>query len=129
MKGGLQIRFQDAVLFFASPDMADVEASNQEVELVARHRAIGGEMAGVGQAHGGERELLLVTGDAVLVAGVAAYFASGFTIVSEGRFHGAVRESEGTAPLPFDEVWHLVKPTDGSREWAIAGIQQMAVAA
>jgi len=29
---------------------------------------------------------------------------------------------------PFDEVWHLVKPVDGSREWAIAGIQQNAIA-
>ena len=26
----------------------------------------------------------------------------------------------------FDEAWHLVKPLDGSREWAIAGIQQTA---
>jgi predicted lipid-binding transport protein (Tim44 family) len=29
---------------------------------------------------------------------------------------------------PFDEIWHLVKPTDGSRAWAIAGIQQTAAA-
>lgn len=44
------------------------------------------------------------------------------------RFHGLVREeADGTAE-PFDEVWHLVKPADGSREWAIAGIQQAAAA-
>lgn len=42
------------------------------------------------------------------------------------RFHGLIRElRDGTAD-PFDEVWHLVRPTDGSRDWAIAGIQQMA---
>ena len=42
------------------------------------------------------------------------------------RFHGLIREeSEGVAQ-PFDEIWHLVKPADGSREWAIAGIQQTA---
>jgi predicted lipid-binding transport protein (Tim44 family) len=42
------------------------------------------------------------------------------------RFHGLIREVvDGTAD-PFDEIWHLVKPLDGSREWAIAGIQQTA---
>ena len=39
------------------------------------------------------------------------------------RFHGLIREQAGAAAEPFDEVWHLVKPADGSREWAIAGIQ------
>ncbi len=39
------------------------------------------------------------------------------------RFHGLIREQVGAAAEPFDEVWHLVKPADGSREWAIAGIQ------
>ena len=42
------------------------------------------------------------------------------------RFHGLVREEKGAAANEVNEVWHLVKPTDGSREWAIAGIQQYA---
>ena len=40
------------------------------------------------------------------------------------RFHGLIREEKDGTAQPFDEVWHLVKPTDASREWAIAGIQQ-----
>jgi predicted lipid-binding transport protein (Tim44 family) len=40
------------------------------------------------------------------------------------RFHGLIREEDDGVAEPFDEVWHLVKPADGSREWAIAGIQQ-----
>lgn len=40
------------------------------------------------------------------------------------RFHGLIREEKDTAAAPFDEIWHLVKPADGSHEWAIAGIQQ-----
>ncbi|MES2101556.1 MAG: TIM44-like domain-containing protein [Pseudomonadota bacterium] len=40
------------------------------------------------------------------------------------RFHGLIREDKDGVAGPFDEVWHLVKPADGSREWAIAGIQQ-----
>jgi predicted lipid-binding transport protein (Tim44 family) len=40
------------------------------------------------------------------------------------RFQGLVREEAGAEATPFDEVWHLVKPADDSRAWAIAGIQQ-----
>jgi predicted lipid-binding transport protein (Tim44 family) len=40
------------------------------------------------------------------------------------RFQGRVREDAGAEATPFDEVWHLVKPLDDSRAWAIAGIQQ-----
>ena len=42
------------------------------------------------------------------------------------RFHGLIREEENGTAHPFDEVWHLAKPLDGSQEWAIAGIQQTA---
>ena len=38
------------------------------------------------------------------------------------RFSGLIREEAGGGAQPFDEMWHLVKPVDGSREWAIAGI-------
>lgn len=44
--------------------------------------------------------------------------------IASVRFQGLVREDAGSAATPFDEVWHLVKPQDGSRSWAIAGIQQ-----
>jgi len=40
------------------------------------------------------------------------------------RFFGAIRENAETAPVPFDEVWHLTKPADGGTGWVIAGIQQ-----
>jgi predicted lipid-binding transport protein (Tim44 family) len=41
------------------------------------------------------------------------------------RFHGQVVEEKGAAPTAFNEVWHLVKPNDDSRTWAIAGIEQL----
>jgi predicted lipid-binding transport protein (Tim44 family) len=40
------------------------------------------------------------------------------------RFHGLIREEKDANTTTFDEIWHLVKPDDGSREWAIAGIAQ-----
>jgi predicted lipid-binding transport protein (Tim44 family) len=41
------------------------------------------------------------------------------------RFSGFAREARGEALAPFAEVWHLLKPTDGSSGWLLAGIQQM----
>jgi predicted lipid-binding transport protein (Tim44 family) len=38
------------------------------------------------------------------------------------RFHGLISE-DGAASQSFDEIWHLVRPNDASREWAIAGLQ------
>lgn len=40
------------------------------------------------------------------------------------RFNGLVREESNGPTIPFDEMWHLVRPKDGRRDWAIAGIQQ-----
>lgn len=42
------------------------------------------------------------------------------------RFHGLIREEAGGVAEPFDEVWHLVRPLDGQRDWAIAGITPVA---
>jgi predicted lipid-binding transport protein (Tim44 family) len=40
------------------------------------------------------------------------------------RYHGRAIEAAGEAAQDFDEVWHLVRPVDDSRAWAIAGVQQ-----
>ena len=40
------------------------------------------------------------------------------------RFHGDLIEDKGAAPTAINEIWHLVKPHDDSRPWAIAGIEQ-----
>ncbi len=41
------------------------------------------------------------------------------------RFSGMVRETPGAPAVGFQEVWNLVKPSDGSSGWLLAGIQQM----
>jgi predicted lipid-binding transport protein (Tim44 family) len=40
------------------------------------------------------------------------------------RFHGLAREDGASVAQPFDEVWNLSKPVDGSTGWLVAGIQQ-----
>lgn len=42
--------------------------------------------------------------------------------VASVRFSGLIREQADAGAAAFDELWHLVKPVNGSREWAIAGI-------
>jgi predicted lipid-binding transport protein (Tim44 family) len=45
--------------------------------------------------------------------------------IASVRFHGLLREESGSTPAPFDEIWHLAKPVNGSRGWLVAGIQQI----
>jgi predicted lipid-binding transport protein (Tim44 family) len=42
------------------------------------------------------------------------------------RFTGELRENGAATTTPFDEVWNLTKPVDGSTGWLLAGIQQFA---
>lgn len=63
---------------------------------------------------------------------VVALNADVLEVVTEGgshwasvRFSGTVREAPGEAPQPFEEIWNLSKPVDGSAGWVLAGIQQM----
>ncbi len=44
--------------------------------------------------------------------------------IASVRFHGRIREEKNGPVNAFNEVWHLVKPLDGSHGWLIAGIQQ-----
>ena len=41
------------------------------------------------------------------------------------RFSGLIREEKDAAAAPFDEIWHMTKPTDNSRGWVLSGIQQV----
>ena len=53
--------------------------------------------------------------------------------IASVRFGGMIREMENkengedaeTAAAPFEEIWHLTKPVDGSSGWVVAGIQQI----
>jgi predicted lipid-binding transport protein (Tim44 family) len=44
--------------------------------------------------------------------------------VASVRFNGLIREVDGGVAEPFDELWHLVRPTQGG-EWRLAGIQPL----
>jgi predicted lipid-binding transport protein (Tim44 family) len=58
--------------------------------------------------------------------------ASLVEVVTEGNMHwasvhfsGQIRETPNAPAAPFQEVWNLQKPVDGSYGWRLAGIQQV----
>ena len=61
-----------------------------------------------------------------LDADVVKVVQEGVRYVASVRFRGMLREDGAPAPQPFEELWHLVKPVDGSTGWLLAGIQQYA---
>lgn len=42
------------------------------------------------------------------------------------KFSGMIKPAPDALAEPFNEVWNLSKPLDGSRGWLLAGIQQLA---
>jgi predicted lipid-binding transport protein (Tim44 family) len=63
---------------------------------------------------------------------VVALDASLIEVVTEDRLHwasvrfsGSIREHASARAEPFEEIWHLQKPVDGSSGWLLAGIQQV----
>jgi predicted lipid-binding transport protein (Tim44 family) len=42
------------------------------------------------------------------------------------QFTGMLREDGAVLPKPFEEIWNLVKPVDGTSGWLLAGIRQLA---
>ena len=66
-----------------------------------------------------QTEIIVLEADVIAVVEEAARY------VVSVRFVGSLREEKGADPVTLDEVWHLIKPLDGSRGWVVAGIQQV----
>lgn len=91
--------------------LADVTTPEMQAELA-------GEIA----SRGTQIPTEVVTLDADIVEVVQ----EGERYVASVRFHGTLREDGSATAQPFEELWHLVKPVDGSSGWLLAGIQQFA---
>jgi predicted lipid-binding transport protein (Tim44 family) len=73
-----------------------------------------------GRTEQGATEVVSLNGDVLEVA------TEGGQHWASVRFTGLTRDAGATNPEPFDEVWNLVKPVNGSAGWRLAGIQQYA---
>ncbi len=45
--------------------------------------------------------------------------------IASVHFSGMIREVAGAPAAPFNEIWNLAKPTEGTQGWIVAGIQQV----
>lgn len=94
-------------------DMDDIrEFTSPEVfaEVKLQHEELGGRAQETDVMQLNAQLLEVVTEDNRHIASV--------------HFSGQLREEANAAPEAFSEVWHLVKPVEGSRGWNVAGIQQ-----
>ena len=74
---------------------------------------------------------LKARGDAAQQTDVVTLNAEVLEVVTEDnlyvasvRFSGMIRERNDVPAQPFNEMWHLEKPVNGSSGWLISGIQQ-----
>ncbi|MGE5171717.1 MAG: Tim44 domain-containing protein [Rudaea sp.] len=91
--------------------LADVTTPEMQAELVRELQSRAGHVP---------------TDVVTLDADVIEVLREGERYVASVRFHGTLREDGNATPTPFEELWHLVKPVDGSSGWLLAGIQQYA---
>lgn len=66
-----------------------------------------------------ETDVVSINADVIEVVEEAARY------VVSVRFTGLIREDKDGPVEPIDEIWHLVKPSEGKGGWLLAGIQQM----
>lgn len=61
-----------------------------------------------------------------LDANLMEVVTEGDQVIASVRFRGLIREEEGAAAQPFDEIWHIQKSaSDRNAPWFVAGIQQV----
>ena len=102
-----------------------LQAANDSGDLTDLRRFTTPEMFGVVQQELLDRKTTTQRTDVVkLDARVIERAEEDAQQIVSVRFCGLIREQADAPAEEFDETWHLVRPLDESRDWAIAGIQQ-----
>jgi predicted lipid-binding transport protein (Tim44 family) len=71
------------------------------------------------------RDTQVPTSVVALDANVREVVVEGRQYIASVHFTGSLREDGTVMEKPFEEIWNLVKPVDGSSGWLLAGIQQL----
>jgi predicted lipid-binding transport protein (Tim44 family) len=116
VEGFLQESRRNFMRLQEANDRGDL-ARLRQVTTEDMFNSLKGEVAG----HSGAQQTDVVTLNAALLE-----------LVTEGelhwasvRFSGSIREEANAPAEPFEEIWHVRKPVNGSSGWLLAGIQQL----
>jgi len=101
-----------------------LQDANDRGDLVRLRQVTTQEMFDALKADAGGRRAPQQTDVVRLDASVLEVVTEGDVHWASVRFSGSIREDAKSAAEPFEEVWNLCKPVNGSSGWLLAGIQQ-----
>jgi predicted lipid-binding transport protein (Tim44 family) len=101
-----------------------LQDANDRGDLVRLRQVTTQEMFDALKADAGERSGAQQTDVVKLDASLLELVTEGDLHWASVRFSGSIREDAKAAAEPFEEIWNLCKPVNGSSGWLLAGIQQ-----
>jgi predicted lipid-binding transport protein (Tim44 family) len=101
-----------------------LQEANDRGDLVRLRQVTTQEMFDALKADTGERASSQQTDIVKLDASLLELVTDGDLHWASVRFSGSIREDAKSAAEPFEEIWNLCKPLNGSSGWLLAGIQQ-----
>jgi len=101
-----------------------LQEANDRGDLVRLRQVTTQEMFDALKADAGERAPGQQTDFVKLDASLLELVTDGDLHWASVRFSGSIREDAKSAAEPFEEIWNLCKPVNGSSGWLLAGIQQ-----
>jgi predicted lipid-binding transport protein (Tim44 family) len=101
-----------------------LQDANDRGDLVRLRQVTTQEMFDALKVDAGERSGAQQTDVVKLDASLLELVTEGDLHWASVRFSGSIREDTKAAAEPFEEIWNLCKPVNGSSGWLLAGIQQ-----
>jgi predicted lipid-binding transport protein (Tim44 family) len=101
-----------------------LQEANDRGDLVRLRQVTTQEMFDALKADAGERASSQQTDFVKLDASLLELVTDSDLHWASVRFSGSIREDARSAAEPFEEIWNLCKPVNGSSGWLLAGIQQ-----
>jgi predicted lipid-binding transport protein (Tim44 family) len=101
-----------------------LQEANDRGDLVRLRQVTTQEMFDALKADAGERASGQQTDVVKLDASLLELVTDADLHWASVRFSGSIRDDAKSAAEPFEEIWNLCKPVNGSSGWLLAGIQQ-----
>ena len=114
----------DGFLKEAQRNFLRLQEANDRGDLVRLRQVTTQEMFDALKSEGQERPAGQQTDVVTLNASLLELVTERDLHWASVRFSGSIREESRAPAEPFEEIWNLCKPVNGSSGWLLAGIQQ-----